>query len=145
MTAPSGAQQVTSGGFRKPSAFLLQKLLWVDCAAAIVAGAAVLSLSGWLSQLYALPRAVLVVIGVMNLAYGTFSFSLAVRPHRPRPLIVLLVGANAAWAGLCGFAAVVLMGTASAFGLAHLVVEGVFVGGLAGLEWSQRERIRTAT
>jgi hypothetical protein len=37
-----------------------------------------------------------------------------------------------------------LAGTASAFGLAHLVGEGLFVGGLAVLEWRRRERLLTA-
>jgi hypothetical protein len=110
----------------------------------IDAGVAVLSLSEWLSQLYALPGDILVGIGVVNLTYGAFSFSLAVRARRPRTLIVLLVVANATWGGLCVLTAAVLTGTASPLGLAHLVGEGVFVGGLARLEWSQREQLRTA-
>jgi len=59
-------------------------------------------------------------------------------------LIVLLVVANATWSGPCVFTAAVLAGTASMFGLTHLVGAGVFVGGLAALEWSQREQLRTA-
>jgi hypothetical protein len=124
---------------------LLRKLLWVDCGAALLAGLAVLSLSGWLARLYTLPRGLLVAMGVANLAYGAFSFSLARRSRRPPPLIVLLVVANATWAALCGIAAVRLAGVASAFGLAHLIGEGLFVGGLAGLEWRRRERLLTAT
>jgi hypothetical protein len=104
-----------------------------------------LSLSAWLSQLYGLPRGLLVAMGVANLGYGAFSFSLARRARRPRSLIVLLVVANATWAGLCGLAAVRFAGPASAFGLAHLVGEGLFVGGLAGLEWRQRTRLLVAT
>ena len=123
---------------------LLRKLLWVDCSAALLAGVTLLSLSGWLSEPYGLPQGLLAGMGVANLGYGTFSFSLARRARRPRSLIVLLVMANATWAGLCALAAVLLAGTASAFGLAHLVGEGVFVGGLAALEWSQRERLLTA-
>ena len=123
---------------------LLRNLLWVDCGAAFLAGAAVLALSGWLSSLYALPQAFVIGLGVVNLVYGTFSCALALRAQRPKALIVLLVVANATWAVLCGAAAVVLAGTASAFGLAHLIVEGVFVGVLAGLEWRQREQLRFA-
>jgi hypothetical protein len=124
---------------------LLRKLLWLDCSAALLAGVAVLSLSEWLSQLYTLPRDLLVTVGVVNLAYGTFSFSLARRARRPRSLIVLLVVANGTWAALCALAAVLLGGTASAFGLAHFIGEGLFVGGLATLEWIQRERLLTAS
>jgi hypothetical protein len=84
-------------------------------------------------------------MGVANLAYGTYSGALARRARRPYALLVLLVVANATWAVLCGVAAVALAGTASAFGLAHLVGEGVFVGALAALEWRERERLRHAT
>jgi hypothetical protein len=125
--------------------FSLRNLLWVDCCAALLAGVVVLTLSEWLSQLYAVPRALLVSVAIVNMAYGTFSFSLARRPRRPRSLIVLLVVANATWAALCALAAMILAGTASAFGLAHFTGEGLFVGGLASLEWSQRERLLVAS
>ena len=124
---------------------LLRKLLWVDCGAGVLAGVVMLSLAGWLSPLYGLPRGLLVGIGAANLGYGAFSFSLARRARRPRSLIVLLVAANATWAGLCGLAAVRFAGTASAFGLAQLVGEGLFVGGLAALEWKQRDQLLLAT
>jgi hypothetical protein len=123
---------------------VLRKLLWIDCGAAFVAGLAVLALAGWLSRLYALPRGLLVVMGGVNLAYGAFSFSLARRARRPPLLIAALVAANTTWALLCGLAAARLVGTASGFGLAHLVGEAIFVGALAALEWNQRERLRTA-
>ena len=118
-----------------------RQLLWVDSAAGVLAGVAVLALSGWLSELYALPRALLVGMGAANVAYGAFSGSLARRSHRPRRLIALLVAANATWAALCGLAAVALSRTASPFGMAHLVAEGMFVGGLAAVEWRARARL----
>jgi hypothetical protein len=123
---------------------LFRKLLWVDCSAALLAGLAVLSLSRWLSQLYAVPRELLIGVGFANLAYGTFSFILARRSRRPRSQIVLLVVANATWAALCALLAALLAETASGFGLAHFIGEGIFVGGLAGLEWNHRERLLTA-
>ena len=120
---------------------VLRLLLWVDSGAGLLAGVTVLSLSGWLSELYALPRPLLVGMGAANVAYGAYSGSLARRAHRPLALLTVLVVANATWAGLCALAAVRLAGTASAFGLAHLIGEGLFVGGLAALEWRQRERL----
>ena len=119
-------------------------LLWVDCSAGLLAGTLMLALSPWLARLYDLPHALLVGIGVANLAYGTFSFSLARRARRPRALVVTLVIANAAWAVLCIVAAVHFAGTASAFGLAQLAGEGLLVGGLAALEWRARERLLVA-
>ncbi len=119
-------------------------LLWIDCAAGLSGGVVMLSLAGWLGRLYVLPRGLLVGMGMANLAYATFSFSLARRPRRPPSLIALLVLANATWAVACMLGALYFMGEASAFGLAHLVGEGLVVGTLAGLEWRQRDRLRTA-
>lgn len=122
-------------------ALILRNLLWVDCSAAFLAGLVLLPLSAWLAQLYALPQAFLVGIGVVNLAYAAFSFSLARRARRPRFLIILLIVANATWAALCGLAALLHWETASIFGLAQLLGEGLFVGWLARLEWTQREQL----
>ena len=123
---------------------LSRTLLWIDSGAALLAGVAVLALATRLSELYALPRALLLGMGAANLTYGLFSGSLARRARRPPRLLVALVVANAAWAGLCGAAALGLADRATAFGLAHLVGEGLFVGGLAALEWRQREPLRRA-
>ena len=120
------------------------RLLWIDCTAAGSAGAAMLLLSGWLSVLYALPRAFVVGLAVVNLAYGAYSLSLARRDRRPIALIVALAAANGVWAVACVGMAAALADTASVFGLAHLVGEGLFVGGLGALEWRGRERLRTA-
>jgi hypothetical protein len=124
--------------------FQLRNLLWLDSFAALIAGVAVISLSGWLSQLHELPQSFLVWIGLMNIIYGSFSFSLAIRAKRSKSLIVMLVIANTVWAVFCVVAAVALVDTASFFGLAHLIVEGFFVGGLAALEWNQREQLSMA-
>jgi hypothetical protein len=123
---------------------LPRKLLWVDCTAAALAGAAVLAFSGWLSRLYALPRDLLLLIGAVNLLYGCYSFSLALRPRRPKPLLNVLVFANLAWAAVCLVLAAVFWQPATPFGLAQLIGEAVFVGGLAGLEWRNRDQLLTA-
>ena len=122
----------------------LKHLLWLDCAAAFISGVVMLMLSAWLSRVYAVPHGLLVAMGMISLCYGAFSFSLARRALRPRPLILLLVAANFVWSGVCLSAAVLLASTASVFGLIHLAAESVLVGGLAWLEWTQRERLLTA-
>ena len=124
--------------------YVLRRLLWVDCLAGALVGVAVLSLSGWLSDLHGLPRGLLLVTGAANLAYASYSFSLAVRARRPRRLIVLLVVANLTWAVVCLGLAAAFSASATGFGLAHLVAEAVVVGGLAVLEWSQRDRLLAA-
>ena len=124
---------------------LPRNLLWVDCTAGGLVGVAVLLLGGWLARLYALPYELVVGMGVANLAYAAFSFSLARRrPPRPRGLILTLIVANAVWAVVCFALAVYYSQSASALGLASLIGEGLFVGGLAGLEWTRREQMVTA-
>lgn len=115
-----------------------RKVLWVDCTAAVLAGAAVLLLSDWLSRIQALPVELLTFIGTSNLLYGSFSFFLATRSDRPKAMIVILVAANGAWAALCLWLAFSFSGSATVWGLGHLIGEAFFVGGLAALEWRWR-------
>ena len=122
---------------------MLRGLLWIDCAAGAVAAVTVVVLSPWLSRLYGLPLNVLLFIGAANLLYASYSFSLARRRTRPISLIKLLVYANAAWVLVCIGLAVSFWGRATVFGLAHLIGEALFVGGLAALEWTQRDRLAT--
>jgi hypothetical protein len=122
----------------------VKNLLWIDCIAGALAGVLVLLFSGWLSSLHALPRELLLANGAMNLLYASFSFSLAVRARRPRSLINVLVFANLSWAIVCLCLVTVFAGSATAFGIGHLVGEAVFVGGLAGLEWRWRDQLLAA-
>lgn len=119
------------------------RLLWIDCTAAAIVGVLMLALSPWLARLFALQRGLLLLIGVANLAYGAYSFSLARRAHRPMYLIVLLVCANAAWAVVCLSLAARYRGEASVFGMMQFVGEALFVGGLAALEWRHRATLAT--
>ena len=123
---------------------LHRKLLWIDCLAGAVVGVAVLLLHGRLSSWYGLPQRFVFLMGAVNVAYALYSFSLAVRKERARSLIRLLVIANLAWAfTLLGWV-VVFVETVSLLGLVYLVVEALFVGGLALLEWRSRKLLRTA-
>ena len=120
---------------------MIRHLLWIDSSAGLLAGLSMLTLSTWLSDLYALPRRLLVTMGVANLLYGTCSGLLAARRRRPSGMIILLVIANATWAVGCLSLALRFAATASGFGLAHLVGEGLLVGGLAVLEWRVRAQL----
>lgn len=100
-----------------------------------------LALSGWLSRLHALPRDLLLFIGVVNLLYACYSFSLARRATRAMWQIKLLVYANAGWALACLGIIVAFRGTISPFGILHLAGEAAFVGWLAAVEWHQRVQL----
>ena len=121
-----------------------KKLLWVDCVGAALAGLTVIALSGWLSRLEGLPWEVLLFTGAANLLYASYSFSLAVRSERPMRLIKLLVFANLAWVPVCSGLVVAFSATATPFAFIHLIGEAVYVGGLAVLEWRNRDLLLTA-
>lgn len=120
---------------------MFKNLLWIDCIAGGLVGTLTLTFSAWLSQLYELPRELLIVFGLANLLYGCYSFSLAIRKRRPMYLIMLLIIANAVWAGICFILAVNYATTATIYGQIQLVGEGIFVGGLAWLEWKYRGKL----
>ena len=124
--------------------YILRRLLWVDCSAGALVGMVVIAFSPWLSSLEGLPREVLLFTGVVNVLYACYSFSLAVRAERTMTMIKLLVFANLAWVPVCLGLAVYFRDQATPFGFVHLVGEALFVGGLAVLEWNQREQLLRA-
>ena len=83
-------------------------------------------------------------MGIVNLAYASYSLSLASRSNRSQTLILILVAGNLLWSLLCVRWAIVFSDTASFWGLAHLTLEALFVGGLACLEWRWRKLLQTA-
>lgn len=123
---------------------LRHRLLWIDGLAGLGAGVVIVLASGWLSGWYGLPTKLLLFTGVVNLAYASYSLPLARRTRRPAGLNRLLVAANLFWAVVCFALAIHYREVASVLGLVHLLGEGVFVGGLAGLEWCFRDLLQTA-
>ncbi len=97
-----------------------------------------LLLVDWLATLYGMPTDLLVFIGVANMLYASYSLSLAIRRTRTPLMLNTLIVANGVWALVCIGLAVRWAGTASLFGMAHLLAEALFVGGLASLEWKWR-------
>lgn len=114
--------------------FNLRPLLWFDCAAAAIVGTATLAFSGLLAPLFGLPRAVVVFTGLVNLAYGAFSFSLARQPSPARGWVRALVTANLLWVGVCVVMAIYFAGPGSWLGAGYMLAEGLFVGILATVE-----------
>lgn len=116
----------------------MKHLLWMDCIAGALAGVAMLLLLDWLAALYGMPRELLVFIGVANVLYASYSFSLAIRRIRTPRVLNALIVANSLWALVCIGLAVQWAGTATLFGMAHLLAEALFVSRLASLEWKWR-------
>lgn len=123
---------------------VIRHLLWVDCIAAALAGTLLLAFAEPLSGLHALPLSWLRLIAATNLLYACFSGALAMRKRRSTTLIAALSIANGAWAITCVLIALTVAATATAFGMAQLLGEAAFVGGLGWLEWRWREQLARA-
>ena len=121
---------------------IFRNLLWFDCIAGASVGLLVLLFSKWLTELYALPWELVLAMGIANLVYASYSFSLAIqKPPRPMYRIVLLAAANMAWTIPCFAMAMVFWGQATPFGQIQLIGEGLFVGILGYLEWYWRRAL----
>ena len=118
-------------------------LLRIDSLSGLIVGVAELVLSSWLHIWYRLPLGFIYLMVAANLAYGTYSFFLHRQQKRPLNLIILLVAANFTWGVLCVRWVYAFSGTASFFGLAHLLLTALYVLGLAILEWRYRALLLT--
>jgi hypothetical protein len=119
----------------------MRRLLWIDCGGGALVGMLVLLLRPWLSALYGLPEHSVWLMGVMNLAYASYSFCLALAPRRPLTLLAVLVLANLAWTMVCVRGVLLHRATLTPFGWLHLLGEGTYVAVLAALEWRWREAL----
>ena len=124
---------------------LRRRILWIDGPAGLTVGIITLLLHAQLTQWYELPHNLLMVIGAANLIYGLYSTPLAMRAIRPKILISLLAVANMTWAAACVVLTAVYWESASFFGLGHLILEVLFVGGLGVLEWRWRDSLVNAS
>lgn len=115
--------------------------MWLDSLGGLFVGASVLALSGWLADLHGLPYEVIVFMGGANVAYGSFSLSIQLRRRRMMRHIALLAGANVSWLAVCVALALMYRASITAFGVAHLLGEGVYVAGLGALEWRRRQSL----
>jgi hypothetical protein len=115
-----------------------RNILRIDGSAGLSAGMVVWLLSDVLVGRYQIPTELLSVNISANIAYGIGASLLASWQHRPIGAIVALSVANLLWAVVCLVTAVLLVPTASLFGVGHFVLEGIFVATLGILEWRWR-------
>lgn len=116
-----------------------RSILWFDSLGGLVAGVVALLVRRWLASLYGFSVDLVVLIAAANIAYGTYSGALAVLASRggplPRLAIDVLVLANLAWTAVCAALLRHTWPSASAFGIAHLALEGLWVGALGIVEY----------
>jgi len=114
-----------------------RRLPWFDAASGLVVGVVVLALHEPIAALDQLPDSVVFWMGVANAGYASFGTALGV--FRRAWLAKLLVAANAAWALVCVAILVRYGGEATVFGWLHVGGEGLYVLGLAVVEWRHRD------
>jgi hypothetical protein len=114
------------------------RLLWFDGLAGGGVGLLVVALHRWLAGWYGLSAELVLGVGVVNVLYGTYSSSLALRATRgspPPPLAVrALVAGNLGWTVVCAILVATHLQRESALGLVVLAGEGLFVGALGLVE-----------
>lgn len=119
----------------------MNRLPWIDAGAGFVVGVLVLALRSFLTDFYGLSLEAVTFIGVANTAYSTIGFVLGPLKRRPAWLLWVLIAANLAWAIVSTVMAVTYWSSAHAFGLLHIVGEGLFVTMLAWQEYRHRDAI----
>ena len=99
-------------------------------------------LAAWLSGVLGLPERVVLGMGLVNLCYAAYATWLVRRRSR-RTIgeLLLLAGANVAWAPVCLAVLVYFRDAVTVFGMAHLLAEGSFVLVLGFLEWRFRKTL----
>jgi hypothetical protein len=113
----------------------------IDGLGALVAGAVVLVLREFLSDVYRLPLELVTFIGLVNIAYSPLGLTLAFQQRRQVGVIASLALANLLWTVVCVTIAIRFWNDASIFGLAHLVLEGAWVAALGVIEWRGRRAL----
>ncbi len=123
---------------------IVPALLWIDCVGALVVGGLVLTGYRFLSDWYHVDWRLILFMGLANILYGCYSLSLAIRRHRPLPLIVLLAIANMGWAAICLALLWTQWHVISLLGVVHLFGEAIYVASLGLMELIFRQRLTTA-
>jgi len=118
----------------------LDRLLWIDGFAALIAGVLLLFFRHFGAELFRLPVWLLTLQACINFCYAAYSLPLACRRFKPEWMVRLLIAGNLLYplvaAGLLAY----FFSSCSAFGVAFFLAEIMFIGGLGVLEWQALER-----
>jgi hypothetical protein len=119
-----------------------ERILWVDWMGAALVGVTVVMIHPWLARLYSLPDSLILALGIVNLAYGSYSFTLCMfQQFRTKYGVYCLIFANVAWLFVCIGLCIAYSRHANLIGMAQLLGEGVYVAALGVVEWSVRDSL----
>ena len=119
------------------------RILWIDGLGGLIVGVLVVFLHPFLADWYGLPAELVLLMGMTNCGYGCYSGFLAKRCECSLQAIVFLVFANFMWMGVCLFMWFIFRERMTVWGQIVVLGEGIYVGVLAGLEWSWRKFLIT--
>ena len=117
--------------------------LWADCVGGLLVGFFVLLFAGTLSHWEGLPDGIILFSAAANLLYGSYSLFVTTRRRRPRYLVAILSVANMCWMIPCVTIVVFYWNQITPTGIAHMMVEGVYVASLGFLEWRMLDQLTT--
>ena len=120
---------------------MIKRIQRIDGCAGLVAGLALWTLSDTLVALYQIPTWLLCVNIWANIVYGSTGSLLASWSQRSMRVVMSLSIANLLWALVCLITEVLLIPTASLFGVGHFLIEAVLVGTLGVFEWRWRKQL----
>lgn len=114
------------------------RILALDGVGGLVVGALLLVFLRPVAAFYGLSLGVAAFVAAANVAYGSYSSSLAYRAFHGKPpsrrAVDAIIVANATWTLVCGSLLVATWGQAGVFGQLHIGAEGLYVLVLAGVE-----------
>ena len=114
------------------------RILAVDGVGGLAVGVLMMVVLRPLAALYGLPWGVVTFVAAANVAYGSYSSTLAYRASRgkeaSRRAVDVLILANTMWTLVCTALLVATWGTAGLFGQLHIGAEGLYVLALAVVE-----------
>ncbi len=93
-------------------------------------------------MLLVIPLDVLLIISICHVLYGCYSLFLYTRKEVKGSLLLILVYANAIWAGISIFLFIYYLSDVSILGMIMLLSQPLVVGGLAYAEAKQLKKVK---
>ena len=119
----------------------LRRILWIDGLGALAAATCLLAFRRFFEGLYDLPLNLVIVLGLVNLAYAALALTVAAQKPRRLAWLSSLSMANYFWALVCVLLLIRFYGEGSWFGLGHFALEGTWVAMLGTIEWRNRREL----
>jgi hypothetical protein len=115
----------------------LNKLLWIDCSAAFVAGLFLLVFKSKLAPFFNVTEDLLTNLMCIAFTFGCYSFYLANQKINAQKMLNILVLGNSLYSVFCLGILFSNYKTANVFGVGYFLFDALVVGFLAFLEWEK--------